>query len=335
MQSDRIGVFDELGRLGVRILRIDLHWGGPSGVALARPEQPTDPNDSAYDWSEYDRTVIAAHRNGIQLLLSIVSTPQWANGGSGVNVAPERAADLRDFTFAAAKRYSGTFTPVSGAVPLPAVRSWLAWNEPNNPVFLSPQYVGRDIVSGRAYARICNAVVLGVDETLLRDEHVACGATAPRGNNDPSSSRPSVSPLAFLHAMKSAGARGFDAYAHHPYYRDRSDTPRSRPDARTAVTLGNFDVLAAAVAAAYGPLRLWITEYGFQTNPPDDIFGVSYAAQASYLRQAFDYAKRHPRIDVFIWFLLRDEPQLGGWQSGLASASGRAKPAWNVFRSLK
>ena len=33
-------------------------------------------------------------------------------------------------------------------------------------------------------------------------------------------------------------------------------------------------------------MRLWITEYGYQTNPPDTLFGVTPAEQAKYLRQA-------------------------------------------------
>ena len=45
--------------------------------------------------------------------------------------------DLRLFAHAAAMRYSGTYRVKDGenephAAP-PAVRHWLAWNEPNNP----------------------------------------------------------------------------------------------------------------------------------------------------------------------------------------------------------
>jgi hypothetical protein len=81
-------------------------------------------------------------------------------------------------------------------------------------------------------------------------------------------------------------------------------------------------------------MPLWITEYGYQTNPPDDIFGVSDAKQSDFMRQAFAIAKRDPRIDMLVWFLLRDEPQLSGWQSGLATAAGAKKPAWSTFRTL-
>ena len=58
----------------------------------------------------------------------------------------------------------------------------------------------------------------------------------------------------------------------------------------------------------YGNKRIWITEYGYQTNPPDTIFGVSWAKQALYLKQAFAIARANPRIDMMLWFLLQDEP---------------------------
>ena len=201
-----------------------------------------NPNDPAYDWSVYDRTVTFAANNGIKVVFSIVGTPPWANGAAGLNVAPRNALDLERFATAAARRYSGTFTGRDGRT-LPPVRSWLAWNEPNNPAFLRPQYrtvEGKFVIqSAIDYAKICNAVVKGVRKTTIGASKVACGVTGPRGNNNPNSSRPAVSPLPFLRAMKKAGAKGFDAYAHHPYYGAPRETPshaaaardpRERPD---------------------------------------------------------------------------------------------------------
>lgn len=332
LYGDPDAVFLDLHRLHTQIVRIDLRWDGVAGQA--RTVRPTDPNDGQYDWGVYDRAVEFAARYGITVLFAVVGTPAWANGGGPPNVAPVAASDLRDFAYAAALRYSGTYRRPSDGVLLPAVHYWLAWNEPNNPVFLAPQYIGRTIVSARVYAGLCNAVVAGVHETLLQGEHVACGATAPRGNNNPSSARPSVSPLAFLRAMKAAGASGFDAYAHHPYYADPRETPTSPPRNRTEVSFGELPLLERLLARLYPRARLWITEYGYQTSPPDDIFGVTYRAQSTYLRQAFDLAKRDPHIDMFVWFLLRDEPTLAGWQSGLLTAQGTPKPAWATFASL-
>ena len=85
-------------------------------------------------------------------------------------------------------------------------------------------------------------------------------------------------------------------------------------------------MLIKQLTKEYGAKRVWITEYGFQTNPPDRVFGVSYAKQALYLKQAFAIARKNPRIDLMTWFLLRDEPnsRIGnGWQSGLMTAAGQ------------
>jgi hypothetical protein len=336
LYDDPAYVFPLLQQARTQVLRVNLYWGGSVGVATRRPASATDPDDPAYDWELYDRTVNYAAQHRIRVLFSIYGTPRWANGGAGLNVPPTRVTDLRNFAYAAARRYSGSWHASDGRT-LPAVRHWLAWNEPNYPIGLKRQYRrvgGRWVVqSAIDYARICTAIYDGVHRTLLRGSKVACGATGPRGNNAPTSSRPTVSPLAFVRALKKAGLRRFDAYAHHPYYGRRTETPTTRP-ASTAVTLANIGTLTAEVSRLWGAKRLWITEYGYQTNPPDRALGVSYARQAAYMKQAFAIARRNPRIDMMLWFLLRDEPTLGGWQSGLLTRTGRKKPAFNVFRLL-
>ncbi len=353
----RIGIYDEaqtlygpvdqtfptLKQLHVQEIRLNLYWGGKYGVATKRPAHATNPADPAYDWSLYDRTVEYASEYGIHVLFSVYGTPSWENGNAGTNHAPTYAFDLRNFVIAAAKRYSG-FTMGPDGKTLPAVKEWLAWNEPNNPVFLAPQYKKTStgawlMESAVNYAKICNAVYSGVHSTLIANERVACGGTAPRGNNNPNSSRPEVSPLAFLRAVKKDGLKTFDAWAHHPYYGDPSETPSTKPvgargAAPTAVTLGNIGDLIKLVTQLYGNKRIWITEYGYQTNPPDPIFGVTYAQQAKYLTEAFGIARKNPRIDMMLWFLLRDEPTLGGWQSGLETYRGAKKPAFAAFQHL-
>ena len=128
--------------------------------------------------------------------------------------------------------------------------------------------------------------------------------------------------------------RRFDVYAHHPYYGSRAETPASRPRTTRSITLGNIDLLLGEISRLYGPKHLWITEYGYQTNPPDRTFGVSYAKQARYMRQAFAIARRNPRIDMMLWFLLKDDTNPNGWQSGLMTPTWQKKPAFNAFRRL-
>ncbi|HEY4346321.1 MAG TPA: DUF5722 domain-containing protein [Gaiellaceae bacterium] len=345
----RVGIYDEaqllygsseptiatFKKLHVQIVRMNLYWGGRNGVANAKPVHPTNPADPAYDWSIYDSIVKKATADGMQLVLSIYGTPPWANHGQGQNVAPINAIDLRKFAYAAALRYSGKF--VVNGVKLPAVRQWLAWNEPNNPVFLKPQYrrAGSHWVMASAisYAKICNAVYRGVHATGY-SERVACGVTAPRGNNNPSSSRPSVSPLAFLRAVKRAHLVTFDAWAHHPYYAKPSEAPGAPDGANGSVELGNINTLIKLVTQLYGHKRIWITEYGYETNPPDSIFGVPWKTQAAYLTQAFAIARKNPRIDMMLWFLLKDDTNVNGWQSGLITAGGQKKPAYSAFAKM-
>jgi hypothetical protein len=35
-----------------------------------------------------------------------------------------------------------------------------------------------------------------------------------------------------------------------------------------------------------------------------------------------------------LWFLVRDEPNVAGWQSGLITTGGTRKPAFSAFQHL-
>ena len=341
--------FDTLQTLHAQVLRVNLYWGGNTfAVANKKPAKAADPGDAAYNWSLYDRLDRYAASSGIKLLLSIVSTPSWANGNGGKNRAPTSFATLQAFAQAAAKRYSGKYVPpasqqdssLAGPTdPLPAIKMWTAWNEPNNPVFLVPQYKkvhGKWIVySAYNYARICNAVYAGIH--TVSSEKVACGVTDPKGNDFAGSIRASVDPLSFLTAAHRYGMKKFDVYAHNPYASAGTETPRFVPQGKfkRRTQLGNIGQLLTLINQFYGPKHLWITEYGYQTNPPDHtLMGTSWSNQALYLKQAFAMARANPRIDMLLWFLVRDQPNISGWQSGLETIAGVHKPAWNAFAEL-
>ena len=46
------------------------------------------------------------------------------------------------------------------------------------------------------------------------------------------------------------------------------------------MTLGNFEALTKELARLKLNVRIWVTEYGYQTKPPDRLFGVTWADQA-------------------------------------------------------
>ena len=81
------------------------------------------------------------------------------------------------------------------------------------------------------------------------------------------------------------------------------------------------------------PVRLWLTELGYQSNPPDRLLGVSPALQASYIAAAAYKAWATPRVDLLIQYLYRDEPGLDRWQSGLETTAGRSRPAMGAVEA--
>jgi hypothetical protein len=357
LYGDPEQAFETLRALRVQVLRVNLYWGGNRwAVANRKPSDPTDPGDPAYNWSLYDRLVRYAAQNDVRIVFSILFTPRWANHRAGRTHAPSNFRDLQSFAYAAAERYSGYWMPppyqqdasFGAATVLPKVSMWTAWNEPNNPVWLAPQFkhVGHRwrYQAAYEYARICNAVYTGVHSVLISPakgkligEQVACGVTGPKGNDAPTTSRPSIDPLTFLIQAHRFGMKRFDVYAHHPYAGAGNQPPTFVPKgkAKRRIQIGNLNLLLNELSKLYGRKHLWITEYGYQTNPPDHtIMGVSWAKQARYLKQAYAIARANPRIDMFLWFLVRDQPQIGGWQSGLETISGRRKPAWTVFSTL-
>ena len=180
-----------------RLLRVNLWWAGP-GIRVstrgrgARPTRTTAPTTGTPT-----TTVRFAIVNGIEPVFSILGTPPWANRARGWNVAPTNARDLRLFAARRAEALQRHLQNAEGVTP--RVSLWMAWNEPNN-LFSSSRSTadraGWTIQSGRDYAKICNAVVQGI-KSVQRSSKVACGATSRGNNNNPNSSRPSVSPLPF------------------------------------------------------------------------------------------------------------------------------------------
>ena len=336
LYGNPVKTYPLLKQLRVQIVRINLDWGGRFAVATKRPAHPLDPSDPAYDWTLYDRAVRYASQYGMQVLFTILYTPKWANGGKAQNVPPKNYNDLRNFAYAAAERYSGHYIPnddLNDEEPLPAVKHWLAWNEPNNPAWLQQTSGGR-FVSPNEYAKICTAIWTGVHLTNFAGNQVACGATGPRGNNQARSIRPELTPLAFMSLARKAGMRHLDAYAHHPY----AGSPREAPNAiprGTAVELGNMTTLIRQANRLFGKKPIWITEYAYQTTPQDRQFGVSWRTQARWMAQAYAIARKLPQVAMMVWFMLKDDTNVSiGWQSGLLTATGRKKPSFNVFAHL-
>jgi hypothetical protein len=150
---------------------------------------------------------------------------------------------------------------------------------------------------------------------------VAGGVTAPRAGSS------GVSPVAFIRGMRTAGARR-DVFAHHPYPSSSRETPFSGGCSHCeTITMSTLERLLTEVGRAFGPKRIWLTEYGYQTGA----FGVTQQRQAELIGQSGLRAHRVPRVDMLIHYLVKDEPEAGRFQSGLFNVSGRPKLAALAF----
>ena len=88
--------------------------------------------------------------------------------------------------------------------------------------------------------------------------------------------------------------------------------------------------LVTETQKAFGrPVRLWLTELGYQSNPPDRIAGVPPQTQATYVAAAAYRAWLTPRVDLLVQYLYRDEPGTDRWQSGARDEGRRSRsPRW-------
>lgn len=75
--------------LGVGICQKTLNW---NEVAPTRPAHPRDPADAEYQWpAELDLAISEGRKYGIRVLVQVLYSPRWANGGRAKEWAPRRA----------------------------------------------------------------------------------------------------------------------------------------------------------------------------------------------------------------------------------------------------
>jgi len=307
--------FKRIKQTGATAVRLTVPWREIAPATRPSQFHPKDPADTSYNWTYPDRAISLATANRLTPLVDILGAPAWA-GGKKVS-----APALGEFATAITSRYNGTFEG------LPRVKYWMVWNEPNLSTYLAPQVSGKKLVGAARYRSMVNAFA-SVAHAVRRDNMVVAGLVAPfTFRKDPG-------PLTFMKAVLS-GRTEFDIWAVHPY---TSGGPRHHAVKSTDVSLGDLpkarSVLNAAVRArrvvSTHPVQLWITEFSWDSKPPDP-HGVPLVLEAQWVSEAVFRAWR-AGVSMFTWFLIKDDPMSSPYQSGLYFRNGRAKPALVAFR---
>jgi hypothetical protein len=341
--------------LGIQQVRLDAMWKqiAPNPKSQKRPAgfNAADPNATGYRWFALDNAIALLAANGIKPILMVTGpAPYWGSqhpSHKSGTYYPSPSA-YGNFARAVATRYAGL------------VDSYIVWNEPNLAAWLSPQnkcvrHKGCTPLAPRIYRGLARAAYPAIHAA---DPHatVLIGATSSRGSNLVSASS-TERPLVFLRALgcvdahykklRSGQCKGFkaatgDGYAYHPHSvllaPNRAFPNHDDADiaslGRVESTLDKLQRRGRLKATTHR-FSLYLDEFGFQTNPPDKIAGVSLSHQDKWLQQAAYMAWRDPRVKLFSQYLWRDDPVIrgtyGGWQSGVEYANGKAKPALQHF----
>ena len=363
---------DDIDALGADTIRLMVLWRSvaPRPRRKQRPRfDAADP--AAYApavWDPYDDVVRGASARGLGVLMTPSSpVPVWASRCRDRKPDDRRACKPDSKAFAAfvralGRRYNGSYADENqGGGVLPRVSQWSIWNEPNIAGWLNPQYARVRGVKIAYSAYLYRALATRAIAALRRSGHgaaeVLLGETAPIGRDTgPLATRP-VSPRIFIRELfcldsrgrrlrgRSATVRGcrgrirfpVGGYAHHPYTRGGSQPPTTRSGANE-ITMASIPRLSAALDAGARAgripprLPIHLTEYGFQTNPPDRLFGVTEEQQARFINQSDYMAWRNRRVVAVGQYKVIDEPRVANFQTGLRFLDGRTKDAYQAYR---
>jgi hypothetical protein len=263
--------------------------------------------------------------------VSIVGlAPDWASKRGG----------RRGTNRPSSKEY-GLFAEAVGK-QFPNVDLWSLWNEPNLYSWLSPQRKKGTPISPSLYRNLYLAGHAGLERSGHDGDTILLGELMPRGGT----SSKKVPPLDFLREMacldknyrqyrgtaarkrgcKRVGRIPTSGLAYHPYTLANGPSVKERVAGDAAIGQLSRVTRTLDALARRGKLPrrtpLWITEFGYQTRPPDP-FATPLRRAPNLMDESEWIAYRNSRVKSYSQYTLFDAPT---WQGGLRFANRRQKP---------
>lgn len=267
---DYVGEWPMMAGNGVATARMAFYWH--QGQALG---------PGAVDFAVYDEEVLAAAREGIEVLPVVFATPRWARADADDAASPPRdPADYAAFLTALVGRYGpqGSLWAEHPELTARPIRAWQMWNEPNLRGFWSKQPFAKGYVA------------------LIKAAHSALKAADPGSRAILGGLPNGWAPLRQIY--RAGGRSAFDAAAIHPYTARPGRVPRFLREARK-------------VMRTFGDRRkpLWVTELSWPAakGKVDDPIGISTTERGQARRLAagliaLAHARRELRIGRVYWY---------------------------------
>jgi hypothetical protein len=369
----------QMKRLGVDVVKVTVLWKNVAQGISRHGFNGANPHDYPKEnWDRYDELVKTAQRLHLVVYFNVTGPgpKQFMGHTSNASIAATYKPNARafyEFVKAVGTRYDGKYRDENyGRAHLPAVHMWSIWNEPNQGGWLSPQFVNGQPYSPRLYRELYLRGHQALAESGHGRDLILAGETAPLGGSGTGARSPMrpgqfirelfcISPTGQPYTGADATSRGCDLFtkfasqggwlmsgwAHHPYTKNLAPTARdSNPDSITMANIGDLPTLLDAVSSIShlipAGLPAFVTEFGYETNPPDPFSGISPTLQAAYMNVGDEIAYRNPRIASVAQFLLRDQPPAHNhargskaywftYQTGLRTAGNKAKPSYDAY----
>jgi hypothetical protein len=306
----------------------------------------SDPNEPLYNWAPTDNIVQLARENGIKLLFTVSGPgPPWASEtpslcGRGICPWRPKTSEFGQFAAAVAKRYRGK------------VDWYSLYNEPNIESWIKPQFTrtraGRVETAGVIYRKLWQAGYKSIARydsarrgRVLFGEVAAIGAPLPKLAAAlclDASGRPFTGRLRRAHGCGRVSRLNIGGWAIHPYNQGGFGPPNRRTNSTTALPQQYIPRLHRLMARAAGRGRvpggkgIYVTEFGYQTNPPDTVSRISPARQAQYINETDRLFYGDPRIKTVAQYQLVDVRVKEQYNSGLRFAGGARKPSYDAYR---
>lgn len=340
--AQQTAAMDEVKSLGAGIVRIGIPWRAvaPDSTSTSKPATDLSNPDNypAGAWAIADNAVRLAQERGLRPWIVITyPAPRWAvkqettfEGNYKID-----ATAYGHFAKAVGLRYQ-------------SVNMFSIWNEPNLRRYIEPQRTGSKIDSAIQYRKMYLAGYSGLVSAGHSSATILMGELLPRTGTVKSPT--AVPPVTFLRAFFCLDSKGKKltgsaarkqecsnfktlrgtGMAYHPYVNAAGPLFKEPFAENAPITYLKriekiLDQAYKAKRIKTKNMKIYNSEFGVQTNPPDSISGVSLSKTPGYLNISEYLNWADKRVATYSQYLLIDDLEIGSFQTGLRFHSGEKK----------